>query len=90
METNMEPTEQIIDQLEGFIKAYRKAHDGDYASSLEVLRATVDFEAKDKLIDALESKDKHFIHTLFHDYKMRLGNALCDSCWAAIHGRQSR
>lgn len=79
--------DQIMQNVRVVVEACEKAEQGDYDTAIEILTThDGNFEAKTRLLDVLKSKDEYYIRRVFDEYKLRMSNALCDSCWEAIHG----
>lgn len=81
-EMNTDMRDEIRDQVETFLEIDRLAAAGEYAQALEKARASgIADDLKDRIVRVLESGEEYAIRRVFEEIELRLGQALCESCW---------
>jgi hypothetical protein len=72
----------VAKQTSQFLEANAKWRTGDFDGAVEIIEGSILPEStKGQLLKVLNAKDTYICGKIFWEYEMRLGNALCQSCW---------
>jgi hypothetical protein len=71
-----------VDWAKSFLAIDEAASKGNHQEALALLQtSTLPEDVSRVLRRAVETEDEHLIEQVFREYKGRIGQAFCESCW---------